>query len=261
MSMRLWFVGVLAGVCCLSGGCVRDVSRRGRARIEACYTAYADGDDQAVIDRAGRFLQEHSPSARDDEVYYLRGLALSRRGDPVDARADLTRAAGSQRRAIRAHALLALGDLALMGGDLAGAAALYERSLTEGTARRTPAQHAYVRLGNVLQRQGRWEQADERFSRAMRTFPSTRQARWAAARIGGRAWTVQARAFADRDNARAAARLLVKAKLPATTAAVMRDGKTIHVVRVGRYSRHGQAAETLAAVRRVGKEAYIGVVK
>ena len=261
MGMRVWFVGVLAGILGLSGGCVRDVSRRGRAQIEACYTAYADGDDRAAIDRAGRFLREHSPSVRDDEVRYLRGLALSRRGDSDDARADLTRAARSPRRAIRAHALLALGDLALMTGDLPAAAALYERSLGEGTSRRTPAQHAYVRLGRISQRQGLWEEADLQFARVMRMFPAAREARWAAARIGGRAWTVQAGAFADRDNARAAAAPLRKAKLPATTAAVMRDGRVVHVVRVGRYARHADAEGAFAAVRALGKDAYIGVMK
>ena len=261
MGMRLCFVGVLAGVCCLSGGCVRDVSRRGRGQIETCYTAFADGDDDAVVHGADRFFRDHSPSVRDDEVRYLRGLALSRRGDPDDARADLTRAAASQRRPIRAHALLALGDLTLMGGDLAAAATLYQRSLTEGTARRTPAQHAYVRLGSVLQRQGLWDQADVQFSRAIHTFVGTREARWAAARVGGRAWTVQAGAFATRANARAAAVALVKAKLPAATEAVMREGKVIHVVRVGRYSRYAQAEEALVAVRRLATDAYIGVVK
>lgn len=258
-SVRLTAAMVLA--CCLSAGCVADVDAGGRAQLAACYEAYAGGLDGKAIRHAGEFLRDNSPSVRDDEAYYLRGLALSRQGDGVDARADLLRATRSDRRAVRSRALLALGDLSLTGGDLGRAETLYRRSLSEGTTRKTPAQHAYLRLGHVLQRQGRWADADVQFSRVLKHFGGTKYARWAGGRIHGRAWTIRAGAFARRAGASEAAEELAKARLPASIEARLRGGRLMHVVSVGRYEKYGQVRAVLGKVRRVRPDAYIGVAK
>ena len=247
--------------CGLAGGCVADVDAEGKRQLDACYDAYAGGRDEAAIEHASAFLRANSPSVRDDEAYYLRGLALSRQGDGVDARADLARAAGSDRRAVRSPALLALGDLALGGGDLERAETLYRRSLSAGGAGKPPAQHAHLRLGHVLQRRGRWADADVQFSRVLHYFMDTEQARWAAARMHGRAWTIRAGAFAGKAGAAAAAALLAKAELPAAVQVEMRGGSVMHMVSVGRYATYDQAAAALGEVRRLHPDAYIGVAK
>lgn len=256
---RLLGAGVLA--CGLLAGCVADVDASGRRQLEACHDAYGRGDDEAAIKHASGFLRNNSPSVRDDEAYYMRGLALWRQGDGVDARADLTRAAGSDRPAVRIRALLALGDMSLSGGDLAGAESFYRRCVRAGTKRRPPVQHAYLRLAHVLQRTGRWADADVQYSRVIHYFKRTRYARWAAARMHGRAWTIRAGAFARKQGAVDAAAGMVKAKLPATVEAQMRDGKLMHVVCVGRYRDYGQAEDALDQVRRACEGAYIGVAK
>lgn len=258
-AMRLLGAAVLA--CGCLAGCVSDLDARGKQQIEACYDAYGRGDDDATITQASEFLRDYSPSVRDDEAHYLRGLALSRQGDPVDARADLARAAESDRRAVRARSLLALGDLSLGAGRLERAEAFYRRSISEGMSRKTPSQHAYLRLGYVLQRKGQWADADVQFSRAMHHFPASKHAQWAAARIHGRAWTVRAGAFARMKGATDTAAGLVKAKLPAVVNAEMRSGKVMHVVSVGRYAQYSQAEAALVKVRQVRKGAYVGVAK
>jgi len=258
-AMRLLATSVLA--CGCLAGCVADVDARGKQQLTACYDAHGRGDDAEAIQRASEFLREYAPSVRDDEAYYLRGLALSRQGDPVDARADLARAAESKRRGVRARALLALGDLALAAGRLERAETFYRRSLSESAARRTPAQHAGLRLGYVLQRKGQWADADVRFSRVMHYFPNSKQAQWAGARMHGRAWTVRAGAFARRGGAMKTAADLAKAGLPAAVTAEMRGGGVIHVVSVGRYVQYRQAEAALGKVRRLRKGAYIGVAK
>jgi tetratricopeptide (TPR) repeat protein len=214
-SVRLLGVVVLA--LGLPGGCVKDVGIGGREQLAACYAAYERGDDGAAIEKANEFLRDNSPSVRDDEAHYLRGMAESRRGRPGEAREAFTKAAASRRPTVRAHALLALGDLAVAAGDLGSGETFYRRSLSEGTMAATPAQQAYIRLGRILQRQGQWAEADIVFSRAMHYFGHTQEGKWAATRIHGRAWTIQAGAYAQEANARAAMVPLIKAKLPART--------------------------------------------
>ena len=245
----------------LLGGCVRDVTPLGRQQLEACYDAYASGNDRGAIELASSFLRDNSPSVRDDEAYYMRGLALSRQGDPVDARADFDRAAGSDRLAVRARALLALGDLSLTGGRLPQAETFYRSALVEAPADKTPAQHAGLRLAHVLQRNGRWGEADVQYSRVIHHFEGTRHARWASGRIHGRAWTVRVGAFARQQGAAARAAELVKSKLPAVVDARMLDRNVMYVVCVGRYTQYAQAEAALVTVRKRHKDAYIGVAK
>jgi len=261
MGHGVRLLGVVALALGLPAGCVKDVSTRGRQQLAACYAAYGRGDDKATIEKVDQFLNDNSPSVRDDEAYYLRGVAESRRGNPAVARVAFTEAAQSQRRSIRAHALLALGDLAVAEGDLGVGATFYRRSLSEGTMSKTPAQHAYVRLGRILQRQGQWAQADVVFSRTMHHFAGTPEGKWAATRIHGRAWTVQAGAYAKAANAHAAMTPLVKAKLPARTEDVIRNGNRMVVVQVGRYASYDEAKQVLASVRRIRPDAYIGVAR
>lgn len=261
MGYRLRLLGVVVLASGLLAGCVKDVGIRGKQQLAACYAAYDCGDDEGTLEKTGQFLDDNSPSVRDDEAHYLRGMAQSRRGKTAEARTAFTEAAKSQRPTVRAHALLALGDLAVADGDPGLGATFYRRSLSEGTVSKTPAQHAYVRLGRILQRQGRWDQADIVFSRAMHYFAGTREGKWAATRIHGRAWTVQAGAFANAANARAAMTPLAKAKLSARTEDVIRNGKRMYVVRVGRYASYDEAKQALASVCRVRKDAYIGVAK
>jgi len=261
MGHGVRLLGVVVLAFGLPGGCVKDVGIGGREQLAACYAAYERGDDGGTVEKADRFLHDNSPSVRDDEAHYLRGMAESRRGRPAEARTAFTEAATSQRKTVRAHALLALGDLAVAEGDLDKGATFYRRSLSEGTMRATPAQQAYVRLGRILQRQGQWDQADVVFSRAMHYFGHTQEGKWAATRIHGRAWTVQAGAYAQEANARAAMVPLIKAKLPARTEDVIRNGKRMVVVQVGRYAGYDEARGALASVKRIRRDAYIGVAK
>ena len=261
MAKAIRFLGAGALACVLLGGCVKDVTLRGRQQLAVCYDAYARGNDREAIQLASAFLRDNSPSVRDDEAYYMRGLALSRQGDPIDARADFDRAARSERPAVRARATLALGDLALTAGKLDRAEAFYRRSLAEAPPDKTPAQHAGVRLAHVLQKSGRWSEADVQYSRIIHHFEGTKYERWASGRIHGRAWTVRVGAFSRRQGAAARAAGLVKSKLPAVVDTRMLDGKVMHVVCVGRYKRYDQAAATLAAVRKLHKDAYISVAK
>lgn len=229
-------------------GCGPSPSPTGRNLLLQSYQASRDSDFPRVVGLTNRYLDEFRRSNRADEALYLRGHAYCRMIEPERARADLLEALDrSSHTELKANAALALGELAMESGQLDEAQQWYTRSLALED-RKGPAERAYLQLGVILQRQGRWNDADIQFSRLAYLFegPSARQAR---ERMFSRAWTVQAGCFADRGRADNLAAQLLKGGLTPTVKPALTDSGMATAVQVGRYATYDEALAQLATVR------------
>jgi len=237
----------MALVCalCMLAGCQGHLSTQAKQLLQSSYDRYAAKDDLAVIRQTDAFLAENAGTGRANEAYYLRGMAKKRIGD-AGAKEDLQAAASKTKNAdMRARAKVALGDMAYDEDDMALAENMYRQALGDIEQGQKPSDHAHYRLGCVLQRQGRWHDADVQFDKVGYLFPDTELARKSALRTHCVVWTIQAGAFADKSRADAVAKGLSSENLPALSHAVVRDGKLMFLVQLGRFATYEQAAAAL----------------
>ncbi len=252
--MPIIIVASVAFLC----GCASDAPPAARAELLAGYKAYAAADNDETIRLTDGFLLLHGNSGRGGEAYYLRGLAKDRLCDTQGARADWTESLRHPNTAsIRSHAYLALGDIAWQGCDLGGAAWSYGQALRSAGARRTPSQYAGARLASLLQRQGNWRRADQLFSKIVRYFPRSPQAKFAKKRTGMRAWSIQVGAFTKRPNATELAKKLQTWGYTGDVQTSRHGKKTVYVVRAGRFETHANASRAVKDIQKRGAQAFI----
>jgi len=239
-------------------GCDGPVSPEGRRLLQAGHAAYLRGEDAAAEEATTRFLQLHPRLEESAEAYYIRGLARCREGRVQAGKEDLSAALRLGRRPdLLARAHLALGNLAYDAGRLDQAWTHYRAVLDNVAAGSAPADQAMFRLGSILQRQGRWDEADHYFYRVMHLFDGMELARRSAARVRARRWSVQVGAFATAGAAAELTKRLRAAGLPARTDLELRGGKLLRLVRVGAYPTHEQALGRLAEVRKSFPQAFL----
>ena len=242
----------------VAAGCNGEPSPQAIELLRKGYAAYSIRDDRQAVQVLDEFLRDNSGSTRADEAFYLRGLARKRQGDPAGAKSDLDLALSkTQNTSLRAKALLALGDLAYDAEDMDLADNLYRQALADIERGQPPSDHAHYRLGAVLQRQGRWREADAQLDRVIFYFGDTELGRLAARRTHCTAWAVQTGAFGDRARAESSAEGLRREGLPAECKAVLQDGQTLFVVRVGRFGTYAEAADQLKETRAHQQDAFL----
>lgn len=253
-NMR-WLV-VLAAAWC--AGCSGETSPQGQKLLQASYQAYSTGDDAAVLRHVEQFLQQDGRSSRVDEAHYLRGLSRLRTKDLAGAKADLNEAISrTDRREMRCNASLALGDMHYDAGNMGPAETLYRQALANATQGQKPLDHIYYRLGCVLQRLSRWQEADLCFDRVVDLFPDEELGKRSANRTHSRAWTVQAGSYRQRDVAVNAMNKLAEKNLPAIARGCLRDKRPAYIVQVGRYPTFEQASEALKQVLPLRPDAFV----
>lgn len=239
-------------------GCQESLSPQAKQWLQSGYTASAAGQHQAVITNADAFLSEYGRSKRADEAYYLRGLAKYHLGDPSGAREDLKAAlARTNKPELQGKAALALGDLAWEADDMTTAVDMYQMALDHMDRSVRPADHAAYRLGCVLQRLGRWREADLPFSRVMELFPDSELANRSSRRVHGRAWAIQLAAFADRGGAQDKVNALAGQGVQTSVLPAMGDSKPTFVVQTGRYPTWEQATAALPSIKRLQPDAFV----
>lgn len=259
MQGRVWrLMGVLLPGFVGLTGCQPQLSPQAEALLAEGAAAYRSGQYDTTVRRMDVFLQDPSSTSRADEAYYLRGLAKSRLKDVPGARFDLEEAVRRARQAeLKGKALVELGEIAFQGGEAAEAERLFTAALKDVPENQPPADIAHYRLGCLLQRRGRWADADVHFSRLMFLFEGTPMAQRAASMVRCTAWTVQVGAFASARNAEAMTQQLREKGLPVNVEKVTRDGKLLHQVQVGRYSAYEQATAALVEVRKYARDALV----
>ncbi|MFW6133904.1 MAG: tetratricopeptide repeat protein, partial [Planctomycetota bacterium] len=159
-------------------GCAHELPPEALELLDSGRVACQNGQYAAAVERMDRFLAAHEDADRAGEAYYYRGLARYRLGRYEVARADLDTAldeADDERVALAAR--VALGDLAYDTGDIAQAERRYREAADQIDPGEPLADHVRYRLGCVLQRQGRWEEAALHFRRVVHYFTDSELAR------------------------------------------------------------------------------------
>jgi len=257
MTLRRCLPAVLAVASALAG-CDGQLTPQAVELLEAGKEDYRGGQHRSAVEKLDAFLEEHSRSDRADEACYYRGLARYGLGDLSGAAADFEAAIDrADNPEVAIGARVARGDVAYERSNLDLAAEMYRAALEDIERGQKPEDHARYRLGCVLQRQGKWLEADVEFDRVIYLFPDTDLAERAADRVRGRAWTVQAGAYTDRKLADRAARELRSAGLPAQTRSELKAGRPLFVVSVGRFPTYEEAATSLEGVRSRRADAFV----
>jgi len=228
-------------------GCQGDLSPQGRQLLRAGYDTSRNADYPTVISKTDQFLRQFGKSDQAGEAYYLRGLAHYRLGDRQGAKADLAEAISQNNLPeLKARSAVVLGDIAREEQDLQLAEKHYRQALGFCEKDKSPADHAYYWLGCVLQRQGRWQEADIQFSRVVYLFGDSPLVQSASRRINCRVWTVQVGVFDTKQAAELSAERLVKLGQPVSEQAVLVGGRVKHAIHAGRYSTYEQALSAKA---------------
>jgi len=238
-------------------GCTGPMSPEGRKFLEAGHRAYVGGDDKQAIESTSRCLLLHPRVEEAGEAYYIRGLARCRSGERASGEADLLAALGvAKRKDLLALASTKLGNLAYRLNNMKEAEARYRAALAQGAPDAPPADQAMFRLGCLLQRQGRWGEADVQFDRLIYYFDDSELARLAKQRVRAQRWSIQAAAVIHGSAAADFQSRLRRAGLTARVDLELRDGRMVRLVRVGSYSTRAEALADLKRVRTICGDAF-----
>lgn len=250
-----------ATVICLaafSAGCNTTVSPEAARCLHAADAAFRQGDDPAAIEAGSRFIQVHPRLEETGEAYYIRGLARCRAGQVSDGKTDLQTALTlTKREDLLALVHCRLGDLAYQSNKMTESEKQYREAARHVRPGAPPADEAMYRLGCILQREGRWREADLFFSRVVHFFDGTPLAERAAEHAHAVRWSIQAAAMSEIASAKQLKYRLKNAGLDARTDLELRSGRVMQLVRVGSYNTYGQAQADLGKVRTIVTDAYI----
>jgi len=263
--IRSFTRALAAAAACLllaSIGCNGQLPPEARDLLQKANTAHDAGDNAETIRLMDDFLGRYEGLRGDAEGYYLRGAAKVALKDHAGARTDLAQAVDRAREGdVRGKALVLLGEMAFQADEMAAAENHFRDALEALGQGRPPVDRAHFRLACVLQRQGRWEEADRQFDRLIYLFDRTELARLAGRRIRCRAWAIQAGAFERKGGAETLAERLRRAGLSATVTYTLVDGRAMFLVLVGRHATYEQAAAALPSVGARQQDAFVTVTR
>jgi tetratricopeptide (TPR) repeat protein len=238
-------------------GCDAAVSPQAEQWVRSGADALRRGDNRSAIESADRFLAMYPRAEQSAEAYYIRGVARCRLGQTDPAKADLNAALPLTRRKDLSGLIhMELGNIAYKAGDLGAAEGQFRAVLVDIPAGATPADEAAFLLGCILQRQGKWADADLFFDRVMHLFDGTDLARQAGQRVHAVAWSIQAGAFENPAPAQDLVKRLRGLALPVRIDRELRGGRMMHLVRVGTYPTFEAAQADLVKVKAVSSDAY-----
>lgn len=234
-------------------------------------SAYMAGDDQGTIRDMDQFLAENPRSPRAEEAYYYRGLARSRQKDVAGAQGDFNQVVQHTSNGGRkALAQKAIADIAYDREDMGLALSMYNQALAGMDTSKKPADEVRYRLGQTLQRLGRWQDADLQFDKLIYQFGEDEWAKRAGRYIRASAWTIQVAAMRDRRAAdslagKLGAELNAKARpgeqIRLYVVPVQAEGGHLFAVQVGRFPTYDLAAVQLKHVRSIDPNGLIMVTK
>ncbi|MCE5277673.1 MAG: SPOR domain-containing protein [Planctomycetaceae bacterium] len=262
MHRAMWKIVFALLLPMAASGCASGLSPQAQSLLDEGHKIYRKGDYKGTIEKMNVFIDQVGGSKKAYEGYYLRGLARLQLGDQAGARNDFVAAVdrgGSD--PIMADSLNKLGDMAWQENNMDVAGGRYAAALMHVQPGEKPADHSYYQLGSVLQRQGKWSQADQQFSKLGFYFPAGELSQKAAARINSRAWTVQAGLYAQKSQAQQAAERLKKTGMPARVEPAMNNKTVSFVVQVGRYQSYQEVLKALERVRQDVSDAFVATTR
>ncbi len=251
-------VTTIVSLTALLAGCNAAVSPEAKGYLQSADTAFRREDDQAAIEATSRFIRMHPRLEESGEAYYIRGLARCREGKINAGKDDLQTALTlTKRKDLIALVNCRLGDMSYQSGEMTTSEKYYRAALEYVRPKVPPADEAMYRLGCILQREGRWREADLFFSKVVHFFEGTALAERAADHSHAVQWSIQAAAMSNITSAKHLRGRLRSAGLNARTDLELKSGRVMRLVRVGSYRTYGQAQADLGKVRRIVSDAFI----
>ena len=211
------------------------------AEIEA---AYLRGEYAAVIQQARRAAADPALPKRQDQVWYLLGLAcLQLRQIPEAQEAFSHVIAEFPESPWRPDAEVALADAVWMSGDPTQAMSHYQAVLDRWGLESPIAARAQFQLGQAARAAGQWDTARTALQTLVSQFQETFEAELAQRILQEEefAFAVQVGAFGVSANAERLRRELVRRGYTATVDRTMVEGRALHRVRVGRCANREEA--------------------
>ena len=247
----------------VAGGCAGETIRPETQRaLDSAMAAYRAKQDRKVIRQANHILRQETRGEGAMQAYYLRGMAEYRLKEYSPAREDLQRVYDRTRNPdLRIKATDTLGELAYLQGNLEEAARYFEEVFDQTPENERPSDHARFRLGCIRQRQGRWADADVHFEKVLYYFPKSKLATQTKHRVRGRSWTIQVGAYKSKKSANAAANRFRRAGQRVYIEPVMRDGKLVFLLQVGRWGQYETAESKLPSIRKLKSDAFLHVAR
>jgi tetratricopeptide (TPR) repeat protein len=260
---RLFGIIILLVMSVSAVGCAEaPITPADHRNLDSAVRSYDAGDDAQTIKNANAVLMKHTSGDMAMQAYYLRGMAHFRLGDNSAATNDLKiviRNAPNEELSLRAKD--ALGELAYRNDELELAEKYFKDVVEEIPQAKRPADHARFRLGCILQKQGKWPQADLYFQRVIYLFPKGNLAVEAGKRVNARKWTIQAGSYRKSENAEELASKLRKLGFSVVLKPESQNEKLVFSVLVGRWNDYDSAVGKLPAVKKVRTDAFLRVTR
>ncbi len=251
-------ITTVVSLAALSAGCNTAISPEAKGYLRSADTAFRRGDDQVAIKATSQFIRMYPRLEEAGEAYYIRGLARCREEQISAGKDDLRIALTlTKRKDLVALVHCRLGDMSYQSGEMAASEKHYRTALENVRPGAPPADEAMYRLGCILQREGRWREADLFFSKVVHFFEGTALAGRAADHSHAVQWSIQAAAMSEVASAKHLQGRLRHAGLNARTDLELKSGRVMRLVRVGSYRTYGQAQADLRRVRRIVSDAFI----
>ena len=195
------------------------------------------------------------------EAYYLRGLSRRNQGESKNAEAesDFVRAiATSCHPTIKGLAHVGLGHIHFEQGLAALTKAKFHYlAALKYLESAEPKDAVLYRLGVTLQRLGHWSEADKYLQQCADDFGTSLFAAQAKRRVGAKVFQLQAGAFSDMNRARQQIAQLQQKGWRFNSIAQTINGKTLYMVRSGRYVNYQMAMGQLERLAGSGPKAII----
>jgi tetratricopeptide (TPR) repeat protein len=193
MTLRAWTTSAVLVLCLgIIPGCGRQrMTPEAEVLLESGIVAYeTHAPDRAIWD-LDLFVLQYSRTDRVDEAYYYRGMAHLERGDMDWARQDFLRVLETtedlDRRALT---LVMLGDMAVSDGDMTTGEMRYRQALDDFRRSVSPRDEVLFKMGDLLQREGRFSESDMFFNQIIGDFPDSKYHQRATSRVHARRWTL-----------------------------------------------------------------------
>ncbi|MBK8915484.1 MAG: SPOR domain-containing protein [Phycisphaerales bacterium] len=235
----------------ISTGCADAQRGADINKLYQAHSAYDSGDLPRAARLAGEFVAASPRGSDAGRAYYVRALIHAREGRRSAAYDDLNRALEASDDAdVRWRALAQRGVMRFEDERWAEAGADLESAI-ERMPRSARMDWFLYRLGQALERTGRWADARAKFQRVISEFPTgpvTANARRRVA-LNLDHFSIQCGVFQKKDNAARVAADLGRQRLASGVYRETRPEGEHWVVRVGRYATYAEAQAALAQVR------------
>lgn len=258
LSIILASAGVLAG--CREPD---TISPQTQARLDKALAAYRAGRDAETLTHVNAVIVAEDRGYGAMQARYLRGLTRLRTGNPNEAAQDLRAVYNAVYfDRLRIKAADALAEALYRQGKLEESAELFKEVIRENPPDQQPCDHAYYRLGCIMQRRGEWREGTKYFNRLLYHFSGSPLATRGKKRALGRAWTIQVGAYREKRGAESGARQYREAGFDVNVQPELRSTNTlVYLVLVGRWDRHASASSYLPAVQRITADAFLKVTR